>query len=409
LIGGATTSRVHTAVKIHPNYRRGQTVHVNDASRAVAVAGSLMSVKARPAYVGRIREEYARIASAHARGEETKQRLSLQDARANALKLDWSAIYRPQRPHFLGARTIENYSIAELRDYIDWSPFFATWELTGKFPAILDDAKYGPAARGVFADAQAMLDRIASESLLRASAAFGFWPANADGDDILVYGDERRIAPIAVLHTLRQQLIRREGRPNIALADFIAPRASGLSDYVGAFMVTAGLGADEMAERFKGGSDDYSAIMVKALADRLAEAFAERLHQRVRREFWAYAPEETMSAADLIAEKYRGIRPAPGYPAQPDHSQKAILFALLDGERRIGIELTESFAMWPGASVCGLYFSHPESHYFGVGKIERDQVEDYAMRRGWTVLEAEKWLAPVLNYDPMTAARTAAE
>jgi 5-methyltetrahydrofolate--homocysteine methyltransferase len=409
LIGGATTSRVHTAVKIHPNYRRGQTVHVNDASRAVGVAGNLMSAQARPAYVARMREEYARIASAHARGEEAKQRLSLQDARANALKLEWLGSYRPQRPHFLGRRTIEDYSVAELRDYIDWSPFFATWELTGKFPAILDDAKYGPVARSVFADAQAMLERIASEGSLRAGAAFGFWPANADGDDILVYGEEQRASPIAVLHTLRQQLIRREGRANVALADFIAPRASGLSDYVGAFMVTAGLGAQEIADRFKGASDDYSAIMVKALADRLAEAFAERLHQRVRREFWAYAPEETTSVADLIAEKYRGIRPAPGYPAQPDHSEKATLFALLDPERRTGMELTESFAMWPAASVCGLYFSHPESHYFGVGKIERDQVEDYATRKSWSVAEAEKWLAPVLNYDPMTAARTAAE
>jgi 5-methyltetrahydrofolate--homocysteine methyltransferase len=409
LIGGATTSRVHTAVKIHPNYRRGQTVHVNDASRAVGVAGNLMSAQARPAYVARMREEYARIASAHARGEETKQRLSLQDARTNALKLDWSGSHRPQRPQFLGRRTIEDYSVAELRDYIDWSPFFATWELTGKFPAILDDAKYGPAARSVLADAQAMLERIASEGCLRAGAAFGFWPANADGDDILVYGDEQRACPIAVLHTLRQQLIRREGRANVALADFIAPRASGLCDYVGAFMLTAGLGAEEIAERCKGASDDYSAIMVKALADRLAEAFAERLHQRVRKEFWAYAPEETTSTADLIAEKYCGIRPAPGYPAQPDHSEKATLFALLDPERRTGMQLTESFAMWPAASVCGLYFSHPESHYFGVGKIERDQVEDYAMRKSWSVAEVEKWLAPVLNYDPMTAARTAAE
>jgi 5-methyltetrahydrofolate--homocysteine methyltransferase len=325
------------------------------------------------------------------------------------LKLNWSGVYRPQPPHFLGARTIENYSIAELRNTIDWSPFFATWELTGKFPAILDDAKFGPAARSVLADAQAMLDRIASQRSLRASAAFGFWPANADGDDILIYGDELRTAPIAVLHTLRQQLIRREGRANVALADFIAPGASGLSDYVGAFMVTAGLGAEEMAERFKGGGDDYSAIMVKALADRLAEAFAERLHQRVRKEFWGYAPQESLGAADLIAERYRGIRPAPGYPAQPDHSEKATLFALLDPERRIGMKLTESYAMWPPASVCGLYFSHPESHYFGVGKIERDQVEDYARRKSWSVVEAEKWLAPVLNYDSMPAARTAAE
>jgi 5-methyltetrahydrofolate--homocysteine methyltransferase len=409
LIGGATTSRVHTAVKIHPNYRRGQTVYVTDASRAVGVAANLMSRAARPAYLAEIRQEYARIAAAHARGEAAKQRLSLEDTRANALKLNWSGNYVPPRPSFTGSRVLEDYSIAELRDYIDWSPFFATWELVGKFPAILDDAKYGPAARSLFDDAQAMLERIASEHWLRASAVFGFWPANSDGDDILVYGDQARTRPLAVLHTLRQQLVRREGRANIALADFVAPHASGLADYIGAFMVTAGLGEDELAERFKRANDDYSAIMIKALADRLAEAFAERLHQRVRREFWSYAPDEALTTTELIAEKYRGIRPAPGYPAQPDHSEKATLFALLDGERRIGVKLTESFAMWPGASVCGLYFSHPESHYFGVGKIERDQVEDYAARKGWTVAEAEKWLAPVLNYDPLIAARTAAE
>ena len=261
----------------------------------------------------------------------------------------------------------------------------------------------------MFDDAQAMLERMASERWLRASAVFGFWPANSEGDDILLYGDDARTRLIAVLHTLRQQLTRREGRANIALADFVAPRASALADHIGAFMVTAGIGEDEVADRFKRANDDYSAIMVKALADRLAEAFAERLHQRVRREFWGYAAEEALSNVELIGEKYRGIRPAPGYPAQPDHSEKASLFALLDGERRIGLKLTESFAMWPGASVCGLYFSHPESHYFGVGKIERDQVEDYAARKGWSVAEAEKWLAPVLNYDPLIAARTAAE
>jgi 5-methyltetrahydrofolate--homocysteine methyltransferase len=409
LIGGATTSRVHTAVKIHPHYRRGQAVYVTDASRAVGVASSLMSAQGRPPYVANIRQEYARIAAAHARGEEAKHRLSLKDARANALKLNWSGNDIPQPPTFLGTQVLEDYPIAELRDYIDWSPFFATWELTGKFPAILDDAKYGEAARSLFADAQAMLDRIASERWFSASAVFGFWPANSEGDDILVYGDERRTKPVAVLHTLRQQLTRREGRANVALADFIAPRASALADHIGAFMVTAGIGEDDVSERFKQANDDYSAIMVKALADRLAEAFAERLHQRVRKEFWAYSPDETLAGVDLIGEKYQGIRPAPGYPAQPDHSEKETLFALLDGERRIGVKLTESFAMWPGASVCGLYLSHPESHYFGVGKIERDQVEDYAARKGWSVAEAERWLAPVLNYDPLGAARTAAE
>jgi 5-methyltetrahydrofolate--homocysteine methyltransferase len=254
-----------------------------------------------------------------------------------------------------------------------------------------------------------MLARIAAERWFRASAVIGLWPANSEGDDILVFADEGRHAPIAVLHTLRQQLARREGRTNVALADFVAPRASGLADYIGAFAVTAGIGEEMVVERFKHANDDYSAIMAKALADRLAEALAERLHQRVRREFWAYAPDEALAANELVGEKYRGIRPAPGYPAQPDHSEKATLFTLLDGEREIGVRLTESFAMWPGASVCGLYFSHPESYYFGVGRIERDQVEDYAKRKSWTLAQAEKWLAPILNYDPLAAARRAAE
>jgi 5-methyltetrahydrofolate--homocysteine methyltransferase len=407
LIGGATTSRVHTAVKIHPNYRRGQAVYVTDASRAVGVASALMSRDARGAYVSDVKREYAKIAEAHARAQEDKQRLTLAAARANALKLDWSGAYRPPRPSFTGIKVLDDYPLAELVDYIDWSPFFATWELTGKFPAILDDQKFGPAARGLYDDARAMLETIIREGWFRAAAAVGFWPANAEGDDILVFADEVRKVPITVLRTLRQQLPRREGRANVALSDFVAPRQSGLADYVGAFTVTAGLGEVEVAERFKGANDDYSAIMVSALADRLAEAFAERLHQRVRKEFWGYVADESFTSQDLIAEKYRGIRPAPGYPAQPDHTEKGTLFALLD-DARIGVTLTESFAMWPGASVCGLYFSHPDSHYFGVGKIERDQVEDYAARKGWSIAEAERWLAPVLNYDPLAAVRTAA-
>ena len=408
LIGGATTSRVHTAVKIHPNYRRGQTVYVNDASRAVGVVSSLLSRDARERYVNDIRAEYARIAAAHARGEETKQRLSLVDARNNALALNWSGNYVPPAPHITGTQKLDDIPIAELVDYIDWTPFFSTWELTGKYPAILDDATVGEAARSLFADAQDMLRRIDTERWFRASAVFGLWPANSEGDDILVFADEGRHKPAAVIHTLRQQLARREGRANVALADFVAPRASGLADYIGAFAVTAGIGEDAVAERFKHANDDYSSIMAKALADRLAEALAERLHQRVRKEFWAYASDETLSAGELIAEKYRGIRPAPGYPAQPDHTEKATLFTLLDGER-IGVRLTESFAMWPGASVCGLYFSHPESYYFGVGKIERDQVEDYAQRKGQTLEQTEKWLAPILNYDPLARVRRAAE
>jgi 5-methyltetrahydrofolate--homocysteine methyltransferase len=398
MIGGATTSRVHTAVKIHPNYKRGQTVYVNDASRAVGVAQTLMSVDGRPPYVAELRGEYARIAAAHARAQEDKARLPLANARANALKLDWSGAYQPPKPRFLGTKLVAEYPIKELIDYIDWTPFFSTWELAGKFPAILDDAKFGPAARPLYEDACAMLEKIVGENWFRASAVLGFWPANADGDDILVYADETRAQPVAVLHSLRQQLSKREGRANAALSDFIAPRDSGLCDYVGAFTVTAGIGEDEVAERFKRANDDYSAIMVKALADRLAEALAERLHQRVRKDFWAYAPDEALSKEQLISEKYQGIRPAPGYPAQPDHSEKGTLFKLLESER-IGVKLTESFAMWPGAAVCGLYFSHPQSAYFGVGKIERDQVEDYARRKDWSVGECERWLAPILNYD----------
>jgi 5-methyltetrahydrofolate--homocysteine methyltransferase len=400
---------VHTAVKIHPNYRRGQTVYVNDASRAVGVVAALLSRDARARYVNDIRGEYARIAAAHARGEQSKQRLALADARANAFQINWSGNYVPPAPRLIGTRQSADIPIAELIDCIDWTPFFATWELKGKYPAILDDAAAGEAARSLFADAREMLNRIAAERWFRASAVIGLWPANSEGDDILVFADEARRKPIAVLHTLRQQLARREGRANVALADFIAPRASGLSDYIGAFAVTAGIGEEAMVERFKHANDDYSAIMAKALADRLAEAAAERLHQRVRKEFWAYAPDEMLGSSELIAEKYRGIRPAPGYPAQPDHTEKATLFTLLDGEQNIGVRLTESFAMWPGASVCGVYFSHPESYYFGVGKIERDQVEDYARRKNWSIAEAEKWLAPILNYDPLAAARSAAE
>ena len=398
MIGGATTSRVHTAVKIHPNYKRGQAVYVNDASRAVGVAQTLMSLDSRAPYVAELRGEYARIAAAHARAQADKARLPLAAARGNAVKLDWSGAYQPPKPRFIGTKVVTDHAIKDLIDAIDWTPFFATWELSGKFPAIFDDEKFGPAARSLYEDARAMLDKIVEEHWFRASAVFGFWPANADGDDIVVYGDEARVHPIAALHSLRQQLSKREGRANVALSDFIAPVGSGLRDYVGAFTVTAGIGEDEVAERFKRANDDYSAIMVKALADRLAEAFAERLHQRVRREFWGYAPDETLSNEEMIAEKYRGIRPAPGYPAQPDHTEKATLFRLLESER-IGVRLTESFAMWPGAAVCGLYLSHPQSAYFGVGKIERDQVEDYARRKGWTVGECERWLAPILNYD----------
>jgi len=303
---------------------------------------------------------------------------------------------------------LDDYPLAELVGYIDWTPFFATWELNGRFPAILQDVKYGAAARTLYDDARAMLDRIVAEGWFRAAGVIGLWPANSEGDDILVFGDAARTTPIATLHTLRQQRPWREGRANLALADFIAPRVGGVADHVGAFIVTAGLGEERLAERFKFANDDYSGILAKALADRLAEAFAERLHQRVRREFWGYAADETLTGAELIAAKYQGIRPAPGYPAQPDHTEKATLFHLLGGGGDVGVTLTESFAMWPGASVCGLYFSHPEAAYFGVGKIERDQVEDYAARKGWPRAEAERWLAPILNYDPAVLSGKAA-
>ncbi|MDO8878692.1 MAG: vitamin B12 dependent-methionine synthase activation domain-containing protein, partial [Pseudolabrys sp.] len=407
MIGGATTSRVHTAVKIHPNYRRGQAVYVNDASRAVGVAQALMSADNKAGYISELRGEYKKIAAAHARAQEDKVRLPLAAARANAMKLDWSGAYVPPKPSFLGSELLADYPISDLVDIIDWTPFFQTWELSGKFPAILDDAKVGEAARNLYNDARAMLDKIVAEKWFKASAALGFWPANAVGDDVHVYADENRDKTIAVLHGLRQQLSKREGRANASISDFVAPRDSGLKDYIGAFTVTAGIGEDVIAERFKRANDDYSAIMVSALADRLAEAFAERLHQNVRKEFWGYAAGESLSNEDVILEKYQGIRPAPGYPAQPDHTEKGTLFELL-GSERIGVKLTESYAMWPGAAVCGLYFSHPQSHYFGVGKIEHDQVEDYARRKGWSVAEAERWLAPVLNYTPSRAPSIAA-
>jgi 5-methyltetrahydrofolate--homocysteine methyltransferase len=399
LIGGATTSRVHTAVKIDPAYRRGPVVHVNDASRAVGVASSLLSAEKKDEYAREVRADYLKISNAHFKAQQDKKRLKLETARANALKIDWSKT-KPAKPAFIGIKSFDSYSLEELARYIDWTPFFQTWELTGRFPAILDDPKVGEAARSLYDDARKMLDRIIKENWFKARATIGFWPANAEGDDIVLYSDEARLKPLTTLHTLRQQLEKREGRKNVALSDFIAPISSGVPDYIGMFVVTAGIGEDVVADRFKNANDDYSSILVKALADRLAEAFAERMHQRVRKEFWGYAPDETLTPDALILEEYAGIRPAPGYPAQPDHTEKATLFKLLDAERTAGVTLTESFAMWPGSSVSGLYFSHPESYYFGVGKIEQDQVEDYAERKGMSVAEVERWLAPILNYIP---------
>ncbi|MGV7216360.1 methionine synthase [Bradyrhizobium sp. UFLA05-112] len=406
LIGGATTSRVHTAVKIDPNYKAGPVVHVNDASRAVGVASSLLSPEKRHAYAAEVRAEYAKISEAHLRAQADKKRLKLSDARANRVPVDFAAT-KPVKPTFLGTKTFDDYDLAELVDCIDWTPFFQTWELAGRFPAILDDPKVGEVARSLYDDARKMLDLIVKEKWFRARATIGFWPANAQGDDVVLYADESRTKTIATLHTLRQQLEKREGRFNAALSDFIASTGTGVPDYIGGFVVTAGIGEDAVADRFKKANDDYSSILCKALADRLAEAFAERMHARVRREFWAYAPDEKLSNEELILEKYQGIRPAPGYPAQPDHTEKKTLFALLDAENTAGVKLTESFAMWPGSSVSGLYFSHPESFYFGVGKIERDQVEDYAARKEMSVAEVERWLAPILNYIPAQPAAPA--
>jgi 5-methyltetrahydrofolate--homocysteine methyltransferase len=402
LIGGATTSRVHTAVKINPNYQRGQAVYVTDASRAVGVAQALISEKTRGDYIAETRAEYERVAEAHAKAQAEKQRVSLSQARANAYKIDWAA-YEPTKPSFTGARAFTSYDVAELVPYIDWTPFFQTWEFKGRYPALLDDAERGAAARQLFDDAQAMLRRIVEERWFTPKAVIGFWPANSVGDDIEIYTGDSRNEALATFFTLRQQLGKRDGKANIALSDFVAPKESRKADYLGAFVVTAGAEEEKISARYARANDDYGSIMVKALADRIAEAFAERMHERVRREFWGYAQEEAFSPQELIAEPYDGIRPAPGYPAQPDHTEKETLFRLLGVERRTGVRLTESFAMTPAASVSGIYIGHPQAHYFGVAKVERDQVEDYARRKGMSVAEVERWLAPILNYEPATA------
>ncbi|MCI3181159.1 methionine synthase [Caulobacter sp. CCUG 60055] len=406
LIGGATTSRTHTAVKIEPAYHRGSTTYVLDASRAVGVVSNLLSPTEREKTVAATRAEYIRVREQFARGQEVKARTSLADARARRFAIDWPA-YAAPKPTFIGTRTFAPYDLKDLVKYIDWSPFFASWELIGRYPQILEDDVVGEAARSLYADAREMLDKIVAENWFEARGVVGLWPANAEGDDVVVYADENRDREIGRLHTLRQQMAKTEGKANLALADFVAPVGAG-ADYVGGFAVTAGHGEDEIVARFKAAGDDYSAIMASALADRLAEAFAEALHHKVRTELWGYAPDEGFDAEALIGEKYQGIRPAPGYPAQPDHTEKDTLFRLLDAEAETGITLTESFAMSPGAAVSGLYFGHPQAHYFGVGKIDRDQVEDYARRKGWEVAKAERWLSPILNYDPNAPRREAA-
>jgi 5-methyltetrahydrofolate--homocysteine methyltransferase len=358
----------------------------------------LRSDTLRPEFVAGVRAEYQDIRAQRGARKTDERRQPIADARRNRLSIDWSAV-RPPEPCFLGIRTLKDYPLEELVPLIDWTPFFQTWELAGHYPAILDDPKVGPAARTLFQDANKLLDRIVRERLIRARGVFGFFPANSVGDDIQLYADDERSEPKAVIHTIRQQMVKPPGRPNLALADFVAPEDTGVADYVGLFAVTAGLGSDAMVAQFEGEHDDYNAILTKALADRLAEAFAERLHQRVRQEFWGYARGEALDNEGLIKERYQGIRPAPGYPACPDHTEKRTLFDVLGAEAQAGITLTESYAMLPTASVSGYYFWRPEAQYFGVGKIERDQVEDYARRKGMDVKDIERWLAPNLNYD----------
>jgi len=393
LIGGATTSKTHTAVKIEPAYQAGATVYVTDASRAVGVVGQLLGDN-HADYTANIRTEYAASRDAHQRGQSAKARLTLKEARDNPWTTDW-ANYTPPKPTFLGTKTLTDYPLENLRNFIDWTPFFATWELKGRYPAILENERYGEAARDLFADAQVMLDQMITEKWVSANAVFGFWPAERNGDDVKVFTDEDRAETLANFHGLRQQISKgTAAKANYCISDFCAPS----DDYIGGFAVTAGLGESAKSAEYEAAGDDYNSILFKALCDRLAEAFAEHLHQRVRREFWGYAPDETSSGDDLIAEKYAGIRPAPGYPAQPDHTEKATLFRILDATKETDIELTQSFAMHPASSVSGIYFSHPDSVYFGVGKIEKDQVEDYARRKDMSVGDVERWLAPILNY-----------
>ncbi len=397
LIGGATTSRVHTAVKIAPNYKQ-DALYVKDASRAVSVATSLLSTSLKAEFSRKTRDEYDEVRQRHQNKAAAINWLTLQAARENRLSIDW-ANYTPPRPAFIGLRVFEDYFLDELRQYIDWTPFFRTWELAGRYPKIFDDEVVGSEARKLYDDAQAMLDRIIKEKWLAAKGVIGLFPANTiNDDDIEIYQDDRRETVLTVIHTLRQQNQKPPGRHNLALADFVAPKESDVKDYIGGFAVTAGLGIDTFVAGYEKKHDDYNSILIKALADRLAEAFAEYLHERVRKEFWGYASDETLANDDLIKEKYRGIRPAPGYPACPDHTEKRTLFSLLNVERNTQIELTESFAMLPAASVSGFYFSHPQSQYFGLGKINKDQVQDYARRKGMKLEIIERWLAPNLGY-----------
>ena len=397
LIGGATTSKAHTAVKIEPHYHNDAVIYVTDASRAVGVATSLLSKELKPGYVQQIREDYAVVRERTANRSARTEYLTYQQAVDNRLQLDWTD-YQPPTPRALGVQTLDNIDLRVLAEYIDWTPFFISWDLAGKFPRILQDEVVGEAATALYADARSMLTRLIDEKLISARAVFGFWPAQQVAhDDIQLFDPQGE--PLALLHHLRQQTIKPEGKPNLSLADFVAPADSGKTDYVGGFITSAGIGAEELAKEYEAKGDDYSAIMVKALADRLAEACAEWLHEQVRKNYWGYDSAEELDNDSLIREQYRGIRPAPGYPACPDHTEKATLFKLLDPEGTSGVTLTEHFAMFPAASVSGWYFSHPQSQYFAVGKITRDQVESYSARKGQDQAVSERWLAPNLSYD----------
>jgi 5-methyltetrahydrofolate--homocysteine methyltransferase len=394
LIGGATTSRIHTAVKIDPVYN-GPVVHVLDASRSVPVASELINQQTRPAFQQRVKDEYTRLRADHESRKQTRNFISLADARRNKVKIDWSKTVHT-KPSFIGRREFIDFPVQEIRRYIDWTPFFQTWMLAGRYPGILNDSVVGAEAQKLFNEANLMLDEIIKEHILRANGVVAFYPAVSDEDDVLLFEKEGDAKPFAKFHFLRQQNKKAQDLPNFSLADFISPHPG--RDYFGMFAVTGGLGLEKLVERYKKNHDDYSEIMAKALADRLAEAFAEALHEKVRTGLWGYAPEEKLSCEELIEEKYAGIRPAPGYPACPDHTEKKLLFELLNAEK-VGITLTESYAMYPGAAVSGFYFSHPESRYFGLGKVEKDQVQDYARRKGMSLEEIEKWLSPNLAYD----------
>lgn len=404
LIGGATTSKAHTAVKIEPQYHNNQVVYVPDASRAVGVATQLLSKELRDPYVAALKEEYVAVRERTAKRRAGDNLVSYEDAKKIGSKLEWEAPgtggYTPAIPKQPGIHVLDDYPLETLVPFIDWTPFFITWELAGKYPNILEDSVVGETARNLFKDAQAMLKDIVDNKRLKASAVFGLWPANqVNHDDIEVYADDARNKTLATLHHIRQQNHKNDDAPLLSLADYVAPKDSGLKDYMGAFVVTTGLGCDELAKAYEAKHDDYSSIMVKALADRLAEAFAEHLHQRVRKEFWGYAADENFGNDELIRERYRGIRPAPGYPACPDHTEKRKLFDLLDAEKVTGVTLTESYAMYPTASVSGWYLAHPQARYFATGKILRDQVESLAERKDQSPAHVERDLSPVLGYD----------